>query len=135
MDLLWGRVLADPALDRIETDLQRLNEMIGRLLTVAKLEATSTLQTPVRVDLSELISRVVSDADFEAKERGSRVDIVQIANRTVLGDSDLLRSAVENVLRHVIRFTQTGTAVEVTPCESTEQRAMTKLSRPWRPEQ
>ena len=76
LDLLRGRVRDDPALNRIGIDLQRLNEMIGRLLTVAKLEATSTLQTPVRVDLSELISSVVIDADFEANERGNRVEIV-----------------------------------------------------------
>jgi two-component system sensor histidine kinase CpxA len=100
-------------LNRIGTDLQRLNEMIGRLLTVAKLEATSTLQAPVRVDLSELVSSVVSDADFEAQETGSRVDIVQAANLAVTGDPNLLRSAIENVLRNAVRFTRTGTAVEV----------------------
>ncbi len=113
LDLLRGRVRDDPALDRIGIDLQRLNEMIGRLLTVAKLEATSTLQTAVRVDLSELISSVVIDADFEAQERGSRVDIVQAANLAVPGDPNLLRSAIENVLRNAVRFTQTGTTVEV----------------------
>jgi two-component system sensor histidine kinase CpxA len=114
LDLLRGRVHGDPALDRIGIDLQRLNEMIGRLLTVAKLEATSTLQTPVQVDLSELVSSVVSDADFEAQERGSRVDIVQAANLAIQGDPNLLRSAIENILRNAVRFTRTGTAVEVT---------------------
>ena len=113
LDLLRGRVRDDPALDRIGIDLQRLNEMIGRLLTVAKLEAISTLQSPVRVDLSELVSSVVSDADFEAQERGSRVDIVQAANLAIPGDPNLLRSAIENVLRNAVRFTRTGTAVEV----------------------
>ena len=113
LDLLRGRVPDDPALNRIGIDLQRLNEMIGRLLTVAKLEATSTLQTPARVDLSELVSSVVSDADFEAQERGSRVDMVQGANLAVSGDPNLLRSAIENVLRNAVRFTRVGTAVEV----------------------
>jgi two-component system sensor histidine kinase CpxA len=113
LDLLRGRVRDDPALNRIGIDLQRLNEMIGRLLTVAKLEATSTLQTPVRVDLSELVSSVVSDADFEAQETGSRVDIVQAANLAVTGDPNLLRSAIENVLRNAVRFNRAGTAVEV----------------------
>jgi two-component system sensor histidine kinase CpxA len=78
LDLLRGRVSGDPAIDRIAIDLQRLNEMIGRLLTVAKLEVAPTLQTAVRVDLSELVSSVVIDANFEAHEVGSRVDIVQI---------------------------------------------------------
>jgi two-component system sensor histidine kinase CpxA len=113
LDLLRGRVRDDSALNRIEIDLQRLNEMIGRLLTVAKLEANSALQTPVRVDLSELVSSVVSDADFEAQERGSHVDFVQTANLAVTGDPNLLRSAIENVLRNAVRFTRTGTAAEV----------------------
>jgi two-component system, OmpR family, sensor histidine kinase CpxA len=113
LDLLRGRVHDDPALNRIGIDLQRLNEMIGRLLTVAKLEATSTLQTSVRVDLSELVSSVVSDADFEAQERGGRVDLVQTVNLAVPGDPGLLRSAIENVLRNAVRFTRAGTAVEV----------------------
>jgi two-component system sensor histidine kinase CpxA len=113
LDLLRGRVHDDPALNRIAIDLQRLNEMIGRLLTVAKLEATSTLQTSVRVDLSELVSSVVSDADFEAQEKGGRVDLVQTVNLAVPGDPGLLRSAIENVLRNAVRFTRAGTAVEV----------------------
>src|SRR5258708_10424898 len=45
LDLLRGRVREDPALNRMEIDLQRLNERIGRLLTVAKLDTTSTLHS------------------------------------------------------------------------------------------
>jgi len=113
LDLLRRHAGDDPALDRMEIDLQRLNEMIGRLLTVAKLEAASTLQNPVRVNLSELVSSVASDAEFEAQERGSRVDIVQAVDVEVFGDPSLLRSAIENVLRNAVRFTAAGTAVEV----------------------
>jgi two-component system sensor histidine kinase CpxA len=116
LDLLRRHAGDDPALDRMEIDLQRLNEMIGRLLTVAKLETASTLQNPVRVNLSELVSSVASDAEFEAQERGSRVDIVQTADVEVLGDPSLLRSAIENVLRNAVRFTAAGTAVDVVLC-------------------
>jgi two-component system sensor histidine kinase CpxA len=113
LDLLRRHAGEDPALYRMEIDLQRLNEMIGRLLTVAKLEVVSTLQSPVRVNLSELVSSVASDAEFEAQERGSRVDIVQTADVETFGDPSLLRSAIENVLRNAVRFTAVGTAVEV----------------------
>jgi two-component system sensor histidine kinase CpxA len=113
VDLLRGRTGDDPALNRIEIDLQRLNELIGRLLTVAKLEAISTLQTPVQVDLSALVSSVVGDADFEAQEKGTRVDLARAANLSVPGDPSLLRSAVENVLRNAVHFSPPGTAVEV----------------------
>lgn len=113
LDLLRRRSGDDPALDRMEIDLQRLNEMIGRLLTVARLEAASTLQNSVSINLSELVSSIASDAEFEAQQRGSRVDILQEADLAVTGDPSLLRSAIENVLRNAVRFTAANTAVEV----------------------
>lgn len=119
LDLLRRRTGEDPALNRMEIDLQRLNEMIGRLLTVARLDAASTLHNSVHVNLSELVSSVASDAEFEAQQRGCRVDIVQEADLAVLGDPSLLRSAIENVLRNAVRFTAAGSAVEVNLRENT----------------
>ncbi len=113
LDLLRRRVGEGPALDRMQIDLQRLNETIGRLLTVAKLEASATLQNSARVDLTDLVSSIAADADFEAQERGSRVDVGETADLAVRGDPSLLRSAIENVLRNALRFTAPGTPVEV----------------------
>ncbi len=113
LDLLRGRVGEVPALSRMQIDLQRLNETIGRLLTVAKLEATPALQNSAMVNLSDLVSSLAADADFEAQERGSRVEVAKTADLAVLGDPSLLRSAIENVLRNALRFTAPGTPVEV----------------------
>ena len=113
LDLLRRHAGEHPALRRMEIDLQRLNELIGRLLTIARLEASSTLQHPMQVDLSELVSTIAADAEFELQERGCRVDVIQAADLTVLGDPGLLRSAIENVLRNAVRFTKQDTAVEV----------------------
>lgn len=113
LDLLRRQACEHPALHRMEIDIQRLNELIGRLLTIARLEASLTLQHPVPVDLSELISSIAADAEFELQERGCRVDIIQAADLTLLGESGLLRSAIENVLRNAVRFTAPGTVVEV----------------------
>lgn len=113
LDLLHRRVGEDSALTHMETDLQRLNEMITRLLTIAKLDAANALQSQVRVDLTELVSSIAVDAEFEAQEKGNRVVVVPEADLAVLGDPNLLRSAVENVLRNAMRYTRPGTAVEV----------------------
>jgi two-component system sensor histidine kinase CpxA len=113
LDLLRSRVGEVPALNRMQIDLQRLNETIARLLTVAKLEASSTLQNSARVNLPDLVSSIAADADFEAQERGSRVEVTESADLAVLGDPSLLRSAIENVLRNALRFTAPGTPVEV----------------------
>jgi two-component system sensor histidine kinase CpxA len=113
LDLLRRRGCDDPALDRMETDLRRLNEMIGRLLTIAKLEATSTLHTPMQIDLNSLVESVIGDAAFEAQEKGIHFEVAQSADLFVDGEPTLLRSAIENVLRNAVRYTGTGTTVEV----------------------
>ena len=102
-----------PLLDRIETESHRLNEMISRLLILAKLESGSELVEPVRVDLAELVRDVAEDADFEAHAKGRSVKILSDDPCTVMGSENLLRSAIENVLRNAVRYTAEGTAVDV----------------------
>ncbi|HMI50810.1 MAG TPA: ATP-binding protein [Candidatus Saccharimonadales bacterium] len=113
LDIIRGRVANDSAVDRMDGDLQQLNEMIGRILTVAKLEATAQLESSHEVALSELIASIVHDADFEALERSSRVELLGTADVVVSGDHNLIRSAIENVVRNAVRFTSPGTAVEI----------------------
>jgi two-component system, OmpR family, sensor histidine kinase CpxA len=106
--------LGDDALfDRIERDAERLNEMIGRLLTLARLEMTAASPEMRRTNLQALVSDVVADAQWEAHERNCHVDLVSQGECTLEANSDLLRSAAENVIRNAIRYTAPGTAVEV----------------------
>ncbi len=102
-----------PILDRIERESHRLNEMISRLLTLAKLETNSELVEPVRIDLTEIVRDVAEDALFEAQARGRSVKVSCDDDCTVLGSENLLRSAIENVLRNAVRYTAEGTAVNV----------------------
>ncbi|HEX3100624.1 MAG TPA: histidine kinase dimerization/phospho-acceptor domain-containing protein, partial [Pyrinomonadaceae bacterium] len=103
----------EPFLNRIEIESHRLNEMISRLLILAKLESGSELVEPVRVDLAELVRDVAEDADFEAQAKGRSVKVSSDDPCTVMGSENLLRSAIENVLRNAVRYTAEGTAVDV----------------------
>ncbi len=103
----------EPILARIETESHRLNEMISRLLILAKLETNSELVEPVRVDLAEIVNEVAEDADFEAQAKGRSVTVSAQEHCTVMGSENLLRSAIENVLRNAVRYTAEGTAVDV----------------------
>lgn len=101
-------------LDRIELEAARLNELIGRILTLARLEDGEQLapQTPVLLD--EIVESVGEDAEFEAQER--RCDVrtsIGEGSWEVRGNASLLHSAVENVVRNAIRYTQEGSAVEI----------------------
>jgi signal transduction histidine kinase len=99
--------------DRLERDAERLNEMIGRLLTLARLEMTATAPEMRRIDLKALVADIVADAQWEARERECRVDLVFNGECTIDANPDLLRSAAENVIRNAVRYTAPGTSVEV----------------------
>ena len=102
-----------PILERIEMESTRLNEMIGRLLTLARLESGAEEVERVRVDLAELVRDVAADADFEAQAKDRYVQVSSADPCTVMGSENLLRSAIENVLRNAVRYTAEGTVVDV----------------------
>jgi two-component system, OmpR family, sensor histidine kinase CpxA len=102
-----------PALDRIEQESDRMNQLVGQLLTLTRLESGAERVPPETVALEDLLQQVIDDADFEAKSLGKRVHAIHMDQCRVKGSSELLRSAVENVIRNAIRYTAEGTAVEV----------------------
>ncbi len=104
---------AAPLLDRIEQESAQLNTMIGNLLTLARLETESSAQRKDVVSLDELVLAICDDARFEAQARGSDVALLRCDKVTISGDSSLLRSAIENVVRNAINYTHTETTVEV----------------------
>lgn len=106
-------------LDRIERESERLNDMIGKLLTLARLGSASAPPEVTDVDLQALVREVVEDAHFEAQERSVGVQLSSEQTCIVKGSPELLRSAIENVIRNAIRYTTEHTSVEVTlRCDS-----------------
>ncbi len=104
---------ASGALERITLEAERLNELIGRLLTIAKLESGEDGIEKAPVHLEELISEVAQDAEFEAQSRQCHVKFDFGQDFLVMGSAALLRSAMENVVRNAIRYTREGTNVEI----------------------
>jgi len=113
MDLARERKGADPAFDRMEKDFERLNEMVSRLLTVARLDAASASIEMADISLSVLVSEVVSDAEFAAQERKRSVQLSSEKGIYVAGNRDLLRSAIENIVLNAVRYTRPDTSVQV----------------------
>ncbi len=119
LGLVRQRAGADAAapLDRIEREAERLNELIGKLLSLARMEAASQPPEHAPVHLDDLLAEVAADAEFEAQERGCTVRLIAPGRSKpclVMGSDELLRSAVENVVRNAVRYTGPGTQVEIT---------------------
>jgi two-component system sensor histidine kinase CpxA len=100
-------------LDRIERESDNLNEMISQLLTLTRLESGTDGRKRTEVDLAALVREVADDADFEARSVNRSVQVVSSDDCSINGVEELLRSAVENVVRNAVRYTPEGTAVEV----------------------
>lgn len=113
LDLGRERRGNDPAFEQMEQDIRLLDEMIGRLLTIAKLD-TSAPQVPMmNLDLADVLSQVAHHAEFESKEPNGVIRLTSAGKCIVWGNAELLHSAIENVLRNAIRYTESGTLVEV----------------------
>jgi two-component system sensor histidine kinase CpxA len=105
-------------LDRIVLETERLNTMIGQLLTLSRLESGEPLSEKTPVNLSSLVQSIAADADFEARSKKRAVRITQsvgqsTADLQTCGSENLLRSAIENIVRNAVRYTQENSAVEI----------------------
>ncbi len=104
---------ASSALERIDLEASRLNELIGRLLTIVRLESGGETMRKVPVHLAQVVREITEDAAFEAQSRHCRVECLIKNDCVVIGDASLLNSAIENVIRNAVRYTREDTAVEV----------------------
>ena len=100
-------------LDRIEREAERLNELIGQVLSLTRAATDSHNGSREPVDLGFLAGAVVSDAAFEAEQHGRRVAADAREECVVMGDPALFQSAIENVVRNAVRYTAEGTTVNV----------------------
>lgn len=131
----------DAALARIETESERIDRLIGELLTLSRLEAGMATPHVEPVDIGELVAAIVEDARFESGGAAASADAVAagaavadasaadipaadaapavdircdvFAGLLVAGDAELLHRAIENVVRNALKFSAPGSCVEV----------------------
>jgi two-component system sensor histidine kinase CpxA len=100
-------------LERIRVEARRLDALIGQLLALSRIDSGVDRGSPAPFDLTTLVQEVTNDGDFEARAGNRRVVIQRADACMVQGYEELLRSAVENVVRNAIRYTAEGTQVEI----------------------
>lgn len=100
-------------LNRIERETERVNQLIGQLLTMARIDSGVDLEHQASFDLGALVEEIAADADYEARNRHGTVKADVGEGCMVNGAREMLRGAIENVVRNAVRHTAEGTEVEI----------------------
>lgn len=101
-----------PQIDRMETEIERLDELIGEILTYSRLEAQDHI-TRHATDIVDLVQNVVHDAELEGQEADKQIRLDAPASLLLELDSGLIQRAVENVIRNALKYTGEGTMIRV----------------------
>jgi two-component system sensor histidine kinase CpxA len=109
------------ALARIQREAETLNEMIGQLLTLTRLQTGAQEIQKSEFDLCGLVREIADDAEFEAKSGNRSVRLESNASCTFVGNELLVRRAIENVVRNAVHYTREGTEVEINVNEVIEE--------------
>jgi two-component system sensor histidine kinase CpxA len=103
---------AQAQLARIERESERLEEMIAQAIQLSRMETTTPSQAQ-DVALDELLADIAADAAFEAQARKCQLHIAQSAPLRVHAETDLVASAIENVVRNAVNYTACGTTIDL----------------------
>lgn len=112
----------DAAVERLKKEIHRLTDLVGTLLEVTMAEGDPSSTAPERFRLDDLLMEVVVDCRLEAHGRGCTIALRAGPPLAILGDREILRRAIENVVRNAIRYAPRESAVEV-ELEATESAA------------
>lgn len=103
----------DAAAGRLQREADRLTTLVGSLIEVTRLEGDPAAKSPTDVSIRDLVGTVVAECDLEAHARPCRIAVRQETAQALFGHPELLRRALENVLRNAIRYAPSHSDVSV----------------------
>ena len=105
--------VSEAMLERIEREAERLNSLVGELLTLARLESGAGVVQRERVDLIDLLLAICDDARFEAQATGRELLLTHDAHFVAEVGAECIARAFENVIRNAVKFTAPGSTIEI----------------------
>lgn len=103
----------DAELDRIEIEARSLEELIGQLLSISRIESGIGELDGAPLSIDGIVEEVVENANYEGSNAGKSVTVARPSGLHIQGDRPLLKSAVENVVRNALTHTPANTEVNI----------------------
>ncbi len=119
--------------NRIAIEADRLDKLIGQLLTLTRIDSGVDANLRESFDLTNLVQEVAADGNFEGRAQNRAVSFSAVDSCRMSGVAEMVRSAVENVIRNAVRHTEPGTTVEVTieKRSKSPQNSTSSLNQPF----
>lgn len=100
-------------LETVNAEVQRLSRLVDALLKLSRLENRSTPIKKEVVDLGELVDGIMSIHKVFVNDSGLDLESDIQKGVCVLGDPDLIRQAVANLISNAVRYTPEGGSITV----------------------
>ncbi|MFZ2268756.1 MAG: ATP-binding protein [Azonexus sp.] len=100
------------SLERIERESERMNLLVGELLTLSRLDA-GVIGHQETVDIGELLANIIEDARFEGAARHLQIDLQTGELPEIRANAELLHRAIDNIVRNAVRLSPDGATVRV----------------------
>ena len=131
-------------LTRAEKESNRLDELVGEVLTLSRLEAGVLENERDYFDIAGLIEAICSDANFEAEQQHKEVIFNGEQEILIAGHIELVRRAIENIVRNalfhtpehsqvIIKLVREQNEVVITVCDSGDGVPEEKLEKLFQP--
>lgn len=109
--------VTEQMLQRIEQECHRLDSLVGEVLTLARMESGVPQPKEDYIDLIELLKSLVDDAQFEAKDSGSVIQL-QLDNALhegiiIQSRGELLLRAFDNLIRNALQHAGRGCHIDI----------------------
>ena len=111
VELLRREKVSPELLDRLSLEAERMDALIASILEYSRMESRESRFS--LVDVAELVRETAEDVRFEGSMRGCLVEASLPGTYFLEGNADMLRRAVENVLRNALRYTPDDGCVSV----------------------
>jgi two-component system sensor histidine kinase CpxA len=103
----------DATATRLRREIERLSELVGTLIDMARAEGDPGEVEMEEICLNDLLAATAEDSEVEALAAGCNIDVKAPLEICLQGNAELLRRAIENVLRNAIRYAPPQSTVEV----------------------
>lgn len=106
-------------LDRMDREVERLDALVGEVLTLARLTAKSTAPLKTQtLDVIDLLNEILSDAAFEAQARNISITKSVDGVFPAEVEGELIYRAMENIVRNAVKYTADQSRISVS-CATT----------------